>query len=213
MHCFSKSLACRFGLKLPDQTSAYCAITVLGDLELDKFKLFEGIYCNLLEQQSNILPPIVSFANLLEHIEKHEPKELAKITKNSFVYTSKNVSNISSWKIVGLRKFSISSKEIFLLNGSISDKVMKIWISFFGNKKEAKRYEFSMSLRTGSTQEIRYRGPVHSLDLNSEEILSSGCFFALPVSFSERILKQTGRWFIDVKIHLLNEKEAIKVPF
>ena len=160
--------------------------------------------------------PKVLFKDVIDHVNTFHENTYSRVPKN--VGRGKMSLNAP----FGLVKFDFINKTkyawmpakihindyVFYDVGYFKNNTFHFWTYFIGSQDEAQKFSCAYSVKNTIGETFLYGGPVHTLDEEKDDIISSGSCFAIPKNAVKRSLIEEGR--IEPSITIRNLKEEAK---
>merc|ERR1719273_1149671 len=97
---------------------------------------------------------------------------------------------------------------VFFLFAYIENEHLYVWICLLGSSDEAKNFSCSYSMKNEIGEKFTYTGPVHTVDKNYEDIVTSGSLLGIRIDAVKRSLNEEKE--LDFEIIIRNLKEEVK---
>jgi hypothetical protein len=155
----------------------------------------------------------VCFKDIFDHFNTNHKKIWHQIDGESNKWTDLikgDFLNGCSWYS---GKMTSTNGDVFALFARASrihphNKVLYIWMMFFGSTEEARNYSCRISIKNNCANEFNYSGPVHTLDKNERTIVNSGFLLLIGSNAAKHLTEKENNLKIEVTIQNL-KSEAI----
>ena len=169
--------------------------------------IYRKVFCpNCCEEDANIL-----FKNVSDHLticmEKplNEYEMSHEANKFEIVFEMEKIDfeDGESWHPA---KITSTCGAVFLSSGYIANKTIYTWISLLGSSDEAKKYSCTYSMKNEIGEKFIYVGPVHTLDKNFDDLITSGSLLGIGIDAVKRSLNEDKKLEFEITIRNLKEK-------
>ena len=170
--------------------------------------IYRKVFCpNYCEEYANIL-----FKNVSNHLTicMEKPLDVYEMSheanKFDIVFEPEENNGLKDGDSWFPTKMTTTCGAVFLICGWIANKTMYTWICLLGSSDEAKKYSCTYSMKNEIGEKFIYVGPVHTLDKNYEDTVTSGSLLGIGIDAVKRSLNEDKELQFEITIRNLKEE-------